>query len=222
MLYLTVFFILLVIYTVLFWIDIKVALDYVRNERDEWVKFSFFTVDRFFRYEYEIPLQKDTNKKVKFKLVKGQRRKTRSDSEKNKKLKPLEIFEKIKNIRSYFNDHASLFEEIKTYLNKKNIHAELRIRLMQGTGDAALTGLLCGLLWAAEGILVSYFSGYLKNFKKEILIIPCFNKKIFDVDAYCIFHVKLVHIIVVLIKIYKVKQQINHKLKKAIGGEVSG
>jgi hypothetical protein len=75
---------------------------------------------------------------------------------------------------------------------------------------------------AAAGILTTYLSRFLKAFKKEIIITPCFNKSIFEVDATCIFHVKLVHIIVVLIKIYYTKYLIKMKSKKTIGGEVSG
>lgn len=222
MLYFVIFFILLVNYTALFWIDIKAILEYIRNEQDEWVVLSFHTRDGFFRYKYEIPLVKTVNNKVKFKLVKGQSREIRTGTEKKEKLMPLDIYRKYIRIRSYLKDHGSLFGNIRKYLNKKNVHVELNIKLKQGTGDAAQTGLLSGLLWAAAGILTTYLSMYLKVFKKEIKITPCFDKSIFEVDACCIFHVKLVHIIVVLIKIYGSKYLIKMKVRKKIGGEVSG
>ena len=222
MLYLVIFFILLVIYTALFWIDIKAALDYIRNEQDEWIVLYFYTRDGFFRYKYEIPLLKTEDDKVKFKLVKGQSREIRVGTEKKKKLMPLDIYRKFINARIYLKDHASLFEDIRRYINKRDIHVEMNIKLKQGTGDAAQTGLLCGLLWTAAGILTTFLSRHLKTLKKEISITPCFDKSIFEVDAYCIFHVKLVHIIVVLIKIYSSKYLLKMKAKKTIGGEVSG
>lgn len=220
MLYFIIFFILLVIYIALFWVEIKAALDYIRNEQDEWVVLSFYTRDGFFRYRYEIPLLETVGDKVKFKLVKGQSREMRVGTEKTGKLMPLDIYRKYISVRTYLKDHSSLLEDIRKYLNKRDVHVELNIKLKQGTGDAAQTGLICGLLWAAAGILTTHLSRYLKTFKKEINITPCFDKKIFEVDAYCIFHVKLVHIIVVLIKIYYTKYKI--KLKKTIGGELSG
>ncbi len=224
MLYLAVFFIL-ILYILLFIVRIKAAVDYIRNEQDEWIKFSFYTRRGFIRYEYEVPLVKKEKGKVKFKLVKGQGREMHGASEKNDKLMPIDIIKKYISVRSYLKDHGSLLEDIRKYLNKHEIHVELDIRLRQGTGDAAQTGIICGLLWSAAGILATYISRYLKTVKKKISITPCFSKKIFEVDASCIFHVRLVHIIVVLKKIYYMKFLIRkkaNKTNKTIGGEVSG
>ncbi len=222
MLYLVIFFIMLVIYTVLYWVEIKAALDYIRNEQDEWVVLSFYTRDGFFRYRYEIPLSKTVDDKVKFKLVKGQSRKIRVGTEKKEKWLLLDIYSKYASVRNYLKDYGGLLVSIRNYLNKKDVHVELNIKLKQGTGDAAQTGILCGLLWIAAGILTTHLSQHLKVFKKKIFIIPCFDKSIFEVDAYCIFRVKLVHIIVVLVKIYYTKYLIKMKTKKTIGGEMSG
>lgn len=222
MLYLVIFFILLIFYIVLYWVNIKATVDYIRNEQDEWVVIYFYTRHGFLHYRYEIPLAKTENDRIKFKLVKGQSREMRTGTAKKGKLMPLDLYRKYVSVRTYLTDHKSLFEDVRQYLNKKDIHVELSIKLRQGTGDAALTGLACGLLWTAAGIVITHLSRYLKAFKKRITITPCFNKSIFEVDAYCIFHVKLVHIIVVLIKIYYRKYLIKLKSKKTIGGEVSG
>lgn len=222
MLYLTIFFILLLIYTVLFWVDIKAVLDYVRNEQGEWVVLSFYTREGVFKYRYEVPLLKTVGDRIKFKLVKGQSREMTVGDKKKEKLMPLDIYRKYISARTYLKDHSSLYESIRGYLNKRDVQVQLCIKIKQGTGDAAQTGLMCGLLWAAAGILITHLSRYLKSFKKKINITPCFNKRIFEVDAYCIFHVKLAHIIVVLIKIYCTKFLISKKSKKTTGGEISG
>lgn len=222
MLYFAVFFIFSIIYIALFLIKIKAVLEYVRNDRGEGIFFSFYTGDGLLRYEYEIPLVKKEGDKVRFKLVKGQSREMREGTGKAEKLFPFGIINKYNSLRIYLQDHSGLFENIRRYLNKKDIHVELNIKLWQGTGDAAQTGVLCGLLWAAAGILASHIKRYLKFFKRNIQIKPCFDKRIFEVEAICIFHVKLVHIIVVLIKIYYTKYLIDQKSKKRIGGELSG
>jgi len=222
MLYLTIFLFVTVIYIVLFWVEIKAALDYIRNDQGEWMVISFYTLDGFLRYKYEIPLLKSDGDKVKFKLVKGQSREMCMDMKQKGRLMPLDIFKKYMSVKTYLEDHSSMFTGIRKYLNKKDVHVELNIKVQQGAGDAALTGLLCGLFWTFAGILTSHITRYLKSFKNEIQITPCFNKRIFEVDATCIFHVKLVHIIVVLIKIYLTKYLITHKSKKKIGGELSG
>ena len=143
------------------------------------------------------------------------------------RLMPVDIIKKYIAVRVYLKDHADLIKDIRKYLNKKNIHVSLNIKLSQGTGDAAQTGLICGLLWSAAGILVAWISRHLKVFRNDVKIKPCFDKSIFEVEASCIFHVRLVHIIVVLKKIYlmkylaKAKAKKEAKNKKTTGGEVS-
>lgn len=224
MLYIAVFFILLVLWLIVFVVEIKAAIDYIRNEGNEWIKFVFYTRHGLLRLEYKVPLVKKEGDKVKFKLVKGQAKEMQGGSEKNKKLMPFDILKKYLSVRTYITDHKSLFLDVIRYLNKKDIHVELSIKLKQGTGDAGLTGLACGLIWSAAGILTSYLSRYLKVFSKKIKVTPCFDKSIFEVDASCIFHARLVNIIVVLKKIYLMKFMIKAKAKakKMIGGEISG
>jgi len=225
MLYWAIFFAVIVLFTLLLTLKIKAAVNYIRNEQDEWVKFSFYLIKGMLHFEYKVPLVKKENDEVKYKLVKGQKREMEGGSEKNTKLMPIDIIKKFTSVINYIKDHGSLLKDIRSYINKKNIHAEIRIKIKQGTGDAAQTGIICGLLWSAAGILTTYVSRHLKVMSKKIDIIPCFNKKIFEVDASCIFHVRLVHIIVVLKKIYYMKFLIRIKTKKAkktIGGEISG
>jgi hypothetical protein len=217
-----VFFLFLAFYTVLYWIDLKAALDYIRNERGEWIVISFYTLDGVFRYRYDIPLVKKENGKVRFRLVKGQGGESRTGEAKSGKSTPLDLYRKLVSVKTYLEDHKDLIEELRAYLNKKNIRTELSVKLRQGTGDAARTGVLCGLLWAAAGIAMTYAARFFKLFQKKITIVPCFDKRIFEADVHCIFHVRLVHIIVVLIKIYQANYLLKMKSKKTIGGEVSG
>lgn len=222
MLYAAVFFILILLWLIVFVVEIKAAIVYIRNEGDEWVKFAFYTRHGLLKYEYKVPLVKKEGDKVKFKFVKGQAKEMQGGSEKNKKLMTVDILKKYISVRTYIKDHKSLFLDVIRYLNKKDVHVELNLSLKQGTGDAGLTGITCGLVWTAAGIITTYLSRYLKVFSKKITVTPCFNKSIFEVSANCIFHVRLVNIIVVLKKIYFMKFFIKMKAKKMIGGEISG
>ena len=177
MLYIAVFFIL-ALYTVLFVVRIKAAVEYTRDEQDEWVIFCFYTGKGIIRYEFEVPLAKNDNGKTKFKLVKGQSHKMQGGSKANEKLGPEDIIEKFISVRQYLKDHKSLLEDIREYINRHGIHVEIEVKLRQGTGDAAQTGLVCGALWSAAGIIVAYLSRHLKTISKRIKITPCFNEKV--------------------------------------------
>lgn len=220
MLYKAVFFIL-ILYIVLFVLRIKAAVKYTRNEQEEWVLFCFYAGKGMIRYEMKVPLVRKENGKLKFKLVKGQGREMRGGTEQCEKLSPEDIVEKLISVRQYLKDHGSTLEDIRKYLNRHNIHAEIEIRLKQGAGDAARTGLICGALWSAAGIIVTHISRHLKITGKRVHITPCYKDKVFEVEACCIFHVRLVHIIVVLKKIYYMKYRIRKKAKKSTGGELN-
>lgn len=222
MLYLFLFLLILLLYVIIFLINIKVALEYVRNEQDEWFRLSFYVRAGNIRYEYEIPLGRPRKDKNGFRLVKERGRPAGAGRDGRDELSPMDIYRKFISVRTYLKDHAKLIKDIRTYLNRKNIHAELKIKIRQGTGDAAQTGLICGLLWSAAGIFITYISRFLRLSGNDIHVIPCFDKAVFEVEARCIFHVKLVHIIVVLKKIYTSKYMIKLKSKKMIGGEISG
>lgn len=221
MLYTAVFFIIL-LYVFLFIVRIRAEVRYTKGKKEEWIKFSFYTGQGLIRYESKVPLLKKEDDRAKFKLVKGQDKEMKGGTEKDKKLGPFDIINKFNSVRSFLKDHGSLFEDIRDYLNKHDIHAELEVKVRQGTDDAAWTGIVCGLLWSAAGVITSYISHHLKISSVKIDIVPVFNKRTFEVEAGCIFHVRLVHIIVVLIKIYYMKNKIRIMTKKSIGGEVSG
>lgn len=227
MLYIAIFLISAVLFILLFIVKINASVEYIRNAKEEWIKIAFYTEKNLLRYEYEVPLLKKEGNKIKFKLVKGQGREMREGTSENSRLTPDDIIKKFFNVRVYFKDHADIIKDIRRYLIKRNIHVSLNIELRHGTGDAAQTGLLCGLLWSAAGIVAAWLSRHVKISENDIKIIPCFDKKIFEVRASCIFNVRLVHIIVVLKKIYlmkysmKMKAKMKSKAKKTIGGEVS-
>lgn len=70
----------------IFIVRIKAAIEYIRNEQDEWVVFSFYTGMGIIRYEFKVPLVKKADGKVKFKLVKGQAREMHGGAEKARNL----------------------------------------------------------------------------------------------------------------------------------------
>lgn len=220
--YAAVFFILYLIFAALLIIKVKFAVDYLRNDRIEWIKLVFYIRNGFFRYEYEIPLLKKEREKIRFKLARGQRREIIDCRQINEKMTIIDVFTKIIDAKKYYENYGGLIDDIRTFLNKRKIGVELNVELKHGTGEAAQTGIIHGLLEYASAVLTAYISRYLTVKRKKIIIVPCYNKSIFEVDATCIFYVRLVHIIVVLKKIYYTKYLVEAKAKKTTGGEVSG
>lgn len=222
MLYLVIFFVLAILAASLFLIKIKVAFEYVRNKEDDDIVLSFYTMKGIFKYKYEIPLVDMGQKNIKFKIVREMGKGDGVVGERKERLKPTEIIDKITSIRKYYIDNKVLICDIKDYLHDRLLLVEFNLNIMEGTGNACYTGILCGFMWSFAGILTSYLTKSFKVMRKCVSISPCFNSRVFTVNFLCIFHVRLVHIIVVLMKIYSKKHKIKTKLEKEIGGGLSG
>ena len=222
MLYLVIFFVFTILAASLFLIKIKAAFEYVRNDEDDHIVLSFYTLKGIFKYKYEIPLVEMGQKAIKFKLVKEMGAGDRFAGERKERLKPTDIIDKVTSVRKYYIENKSLICDIKDYLHDRLLLADFNLNIREGTGNACYTGILCGAMWSFAGILTSYLSKSFKVMRKCVSIWPCFNSTLFTVDFLCIFHVRLVHIIGVLMKIYSKKHKIKTKLKKEIGGGLSG
>lgn len=220
--YIAIFFVLFFLYLLLFVMGVNVVFEYIRNKRGEWAMLYFYIRNDAIEYTYELTLLDKDKYKKGFKLERGKKRRERIKNENRQKQGLDDIYKKIVNFKKNYSERKEYVDYIISYINRKNIKVEIKVDVLQGSGDAAQTGLICGLLWSVAGILESYVSGYIKHYQRRIRIKPCFNKKTFEISVNCIIHVKLVHIIKVLMKTYLTKYKIKQKSKKTVGGEISG
>lgn len=222
MLYLVVFLVLSAITAVLFFIEIKCVIEYVRNDDNDHIVISFYTMDGIFKYKYEIPLVDLGQKGVRFKLVRESGKSERVVGTGKEKLKITEIYDKYMTLRDYYNDNRKLICDLRDYIKKRVELAEFSLRITEGTENASHTGIICGFLWSAAGLLSTVLTNTFKSFKKYVSIKPNYNKKEFTVDLFCIFHVKLVHIIVMVTKIFFNGIREKKKLIRETGGGLNG
>ncbi len=104
------------------------------------------------------------------------------------------LFKSVDTIREY----NEMLKSITRKARRGFEYGKFSLRTRIGTGDAALTGITCGLAWSVLGILRMQ-KEYGEAFKDmDFLVCPDFKKKIFTVDMNCIFTIKTVHIISVI------------------------
>jgi len=196
MLYLVIFFIVALVVLILLALKIKVVVDYKLEGTDDRGVVSFSVLGGIFGYDIKLPTEKN----------KG----TGDDNEKKGWLG--RIHDKILNIREVL----AIISKIKGYVGKKITLKAFRLEVDAGTGDAAETGVISGLLWilagtASSAVLNAFRQA--KNFDFLMKVTPYFSEKKLAVKLYCIFDIKLVHIIVVGIK-YKTSRIGKREAKK--------
>lgn len=80
-------------------------------------------------------------------------------------------------------------------LLKMLVIQRLEWKSVVGMGDAMSTALLNGTLWAFKGWMVSWLSREARLKQLDLNVKPDFSGKSFESRIYCIFKIRLVHII---------------------------
>ncbi len=143
---------------------------------------------------------------IKFKLhpseKKPKKKKSKKKSEKPKEKKPLKG-----RIQSGIDLYGLIADDAKyilSYTAKNSFCIEnLSFHLLYGTGDAASTGILYGVISGLVYGLVGAVSNSKRLKKSDIIITPDFTASAFDTSGECIARLRNVHIIVIAVKLFK-------------------
>ncbi|MCX7923295.1 MAG: DUF2953 domain-containing protein [Clostridia bacterium] len=199
MLYLAIFILfLIIILSILFIVRIYIILEYEVIGLNDYIKLTFSALGGLIKYEYKI---KDRLHRI---SEKKEAKSTEADG----------ILNKLRNLHKVYE----LMEKLKVYLKKKLWLNEVKLEIDIGTGDAYYTGIISGMLWAAAGVFTSIIANTFTTLKNRVCVRPNFMEKKFKAELYCIFSIKTVHIIVVVIKV------LLHRLKNKNlkGGVING
>lgn len=131
--------------------------------------------------------------------------------EKKKEEKPADtpkpgVLERINSVKKGYEEIKDVISEVVEFTHN---HVEIRdiyIRVKYGTGDAAITGIIYGGIWALVGNIYSTVCRHWKVQFPRLELEPIFGGKAFEVEAEGIIKTRLVHIITTAIrslKIYK-------------------
>jgi len=208
--------------TILLFAKIEIVLEYVKKGWDDHLVISFITFWGLLKYKYEIPLIDMESAGIKIRRIKKKGKKEKKVEEGKEKFNFSEILNRIKSSKKFYDSHKIIICKVKDYLKGRLILKEFKLDAVIGTGEAYYTGILNGIAWAVAGILTSYLSNNFKTLKKCVNIKSDFKEKKFDVDLFCIFSIKIVHIIVVGIKLLMNQLKGKSIKKRMIGGDVVG
>ncbi|MBS7297905.1 MAG: DUF2953 domain-containing protein [Eubacteriales bacterium] len=181
---------------IVFLIPIRAIISFYKNPNGAGLEIAFMLA--FFRFKIH-PSEKKPKKQVK--------KKTTSPPKQKKTLKEkitggIDLYNLIsddaRGIISYIVHNAFCFENLSFYLH-------------YGTGDAASTGILYGVI---SGIVYGLFGAIAnssKTKKSEITINPDFNAAVFETNGECIVKIRNVHIIVIAVKLLKLYLKIKKR-----------
>jgi hypothetical protein len=158
------------------------------------------------KYKVEVPMVKvdDDGPNLVFeeKTEKGKEGKGK-EKDKLKKETPEEILTSIKDFRELLEHVAGLHRIVRHFLSKIKVY-DVQWQTVFGTGDAASTGTMTGLIWGAKGSMIGVVSGYMKlQSMPQLAVIPSFQKAIIQTDFSCIITFRVGHAILAGFKLIK-------------------
>ncbi|WP_231893410.1 DUF2953 domain-containing protein [Rossellomorea aquimaris] len=100
--------------------------------------------------------------------------------------------------------HVQSFHHIIRKFTKKVKLDKVQWKTLFGTGDAASTGTLTGIIWGMKGSIVGILSGYMKlQSMPHLEVIPTFQKAIIQTQFSCIIQFRIGNAILVGLKILR-------------------
>ncbi len=198
MLYLVIFIFFALLAVFLAFLKINIRVEYVRNGWSDHIVLSVYTLWGLIRYRYEASLVNIKNTGFKFMRVKKKKPNKEETKDRGKKSMGIrELFERIKYLKEKGREYKHISGRLNAYLKGKLSLNELDLRIILGTGDAFLTGILGGAAWAIAGVLMAHISNSGWFPKGKIDIKSDFNEQKLDINLHCIISIKFVHIIIV-------------------------
>ncbi len=181
---------------------ISIRIQIKKDQRDDRIALSFKTLFGLIKYELEVPivnwiislhrepaLEIDTKTKTNV----GQ-----NPESKKKRFFDLKEIDHYQDKISHFVEH---YYRVFIYISKKIVFKSFQWKTTLGTGDAALTGTIIGVVWAIKGILVSILQNHIRCEEVDILVNPNFQQQRFITNLDSIIHVKTGHIIIAALKL---------------------
>lgn len=177
---------ILLLLILVFFLPVKIILEYKLEGLNDYALIKISLLGDCLKYRYRFPGKSGK---------KGEKKKRKEDEEVERS-KLNGFMDKIKNIGEIY----AIVKTFKKFLREKILLEEYRIDVDIGTGDAYYTGILYGMIWSGIGTLNALISNTFKTLKRQMRVRPDFSKEKFKAEVYCIFRIKMVHIIVVGIK----------------------
>ena len=208
---------IIIISLLLLFSKIYIDIKYKRNGKNDYIKVDVSMLKRLLVYQMEVPIVEVDDNKSPF-LIQSVL-KTANDSDEVYKKKEKRLIDKMAKLYSKRPSklrHAIHQINYFTHLYSKAIDKILRLivcekfywKTVYGAEDAALTGIMAGLLWTGQTVLITQFKRRITLLGKPVIMLhPIFGCNQCEVDFQCIFSIRLGNVIKAIRSIYAIKNE---------------
>ncbi|QUH20730.1 DUF2953 domain-containing protein [Alkaliphilus sp. B6464] len=176
--------------------NLKIAINFTRYHEDDVITMDFTALYGIFKYTTKIPfidLVKGHNEipalEVKTEVELGKNERHIGDN------KSIVNIHEIENIIKKYKRLYIRYKTLITHIREKLIISNISWVTEFGTGDAAETAIITGVIWTIKPGLISLVCNRYNSLDIFVNVVPNYNIKTFETSIDCIFRIKLGHII---------------------------
>ena len=198
-------FIVILLLVLILLTKLKVHIKYSHAQDNDSFKIQLKAWFGLLRYTFDVPLIKvDENSPS---IVVEEETKTGKEenmnSEKRSQFFAQDIINGLKDMEKLLKHVVSLHRIIRHFLKKVSI-SHFEWQTVIGTGDAALTGVLTGAVWAVKGSIIGIISHYFKlKVNPTLSVQPHFQLPVSQTSFQCMLQFRIGHAIFAGIKLIK-------------------
>lgn len=105
------------------------------------------------------------------------------------------VLERLTTFRKSYDGVKDIVDEVLDLVKNRAQFSGIFVRVRYGTGEAAITGMIYGAIWALVGNVYSFLCRFFRIEFPVVELEPVFGGKAFEIEAEGIITTKLVHII---------------------------
>ncbi len=188
----------------------------------------------FIRINLSVSFSKKLHSKMRFSInleLFGGRIKKKIDLPKKAKREAQKLKKEIKSVKLTFKEKVKkyyrTFKLIKGTWEKSKLSVRKRILLKKtslsvtfGTGDAAHTGIMTGILWSGIYDVIAFISKFIRVTQPQICVNPIYDEEQLEIRGECILTLSLANIISIItilsLNYFLVQRKLRKKEKAAI------
>lgn len=180
-------------------------MEYDHKHDDDHLKIEFKMWFGLIKYKLDIPLIKLDEDSPS--IIFTQKVKTANDNKTNKanvkKFTWNDFLQYLHNVKEMLIHVVGFYKIFQRFLKKVQVK-EFYWSSTVGIGDAALTGMVTGAVWAIKGSIVGFLTHYL-NFKihPTLVVIPHFQQSVTITELKCMFQFRIGNAMFAGIKLLK-------------------
>lgn len=198
-----VYFIIFLLIILLLFFPLEIQTSYRRKADDDLLLFKIIIIPKFIIIRYEIPIIQLKGSKIPTLKVKSELEHLENDL----KTQKMDLDFSWENIRHFLENFLPYYKLIQCYFKSGKLFFRPWIlksfswQTNFGTGDAAATGITCGVLWSAKYLLWQNLASIFRvNTKPVLAINPDFNQQKLEMEIDGIFACRLGNIIIAAFK----------------------